>query len=132
MRKRGFGKKSSVASERAQNAVARGAQRLVFRHDSDLPISARREEIMEALQKNPVLIVAGDTGSGKSTQLPQYCLEMGRGMDALIAHTQPRRLAARALAARIAEEGGQPLGGSGGFRVRFADPASAGTRARLM
>ena len=132
MRKRGFGKKSSVASEQAQSAAVRAAQRLVFKHDSDLPISARREEIMEALRKNPVLIVAGDTGSGKSTQLPQYCLEMGRGMDALIAHTQPRRLAARALAARIAEELGQPVGRSVGFRVRFADQVSDVTRLVLM
>jgi ATP-dependent helicase HrpA len=79
-----------------------------------------------------VLIVAGDTGSGKSTQLPQYCLEMGRGTDGLIAHTQPRRLAARALAARIAEEVGQPVGRSVGFRVRFADQVSDTTRLVLM
>lgn len=87
---------------------------------------------MEALRLNQVLIVAGDTGSGKSTQLPQYCLEMGRGLDGLIAHTQPRRLAARALAARIAEEVGQPVGRSVGFRVRFADQASDVTRLLLM
>src|ERR1700689_982669 len=132
MRKRGFGQKSSVASEPAESAAARGAQRLVFKRDSDLPISARREEIMEALRGNQILIVAGDTGSGKSTQLPQYCLEMGRGMDALIAHTQPRRLAARALASRIAEELGQPVGRSVGFRVRFADQLSDATRLVLM
>ncbi len=79
-----------------------------------------------------VLIVAGDTGSGKSTQLPQYCLELGRGMAGLIAHTQPRRLAARALAARIAEELGQPVGRSVGFSVRFADQVSEATRLVLM
>jgi ATP-dependent helicase HrpA len=105
---------------------------MVFKHDVDLPISARREAIMEALRHNQVLIVAGDTGSGKSTQLPQYCLEMGRGTDALIAHTQPRRLAARALAARIAEELGQQVGGTVGFRVRFADQVSDATRLVLM
>ncbi len=98
----------------------------------DLPISARREEIQEALRRHQVLIVAGDTGSGKSTQLPQYCLELGRGMEARIAHTQPRRLAARALAARIAEEVGQPVGRSVGFRVRFADQVSEATRLVLM
>ena len=87
---------------------------------------------MEALRASQVLIVAGDTGSGKSTQLPQYCLELGRGTDALIAHTQPRRLAARALAARIAEEVGQPVGRSIGFRVRFADQVSDATRLTLM
>src|SRR5580692_4014087 len=132
MRKRGFGKKSSVASEQPAPAAARRAQALVFKHDADLPISARREAIVEALQREQVLIVAGDTGSGKSTQLPQYCLELGRGIDALIAHTQPRRLAARALAARIAEEVGQPLGRSVGFRVRLADQTSAATRLLLM
>jgi ATP-dependent helicase HrpA len=97
-----------------------------------LPISARREAILTALGSNQVLIVAGDTGSGKSTQLPQYCLELGRGEGALIAHTQPRRLAARALAARIAEEIGQPVGGRVGFRVRFADQVSKATRLVLM
>jgi ATP-dependent helicase HrpA len=135
MRKRGFGKKSSVASEQPLNAVGRatrGAQGLAFKHDPDLPISARREAIVEALREHQVLIVAGDTGSGKSTQLPQYCLELGRGMDALIAHTHPRGLAARALAARIAEELGQPVGRSVGFRVRFADQVSDATRLVLM
>ncbi len=83
-------------------------------------------------RREQVLIVAGDTGSGKSTQLPQYCLELGRGTAGLIAHTQPRRLAARALAARIAEELGQAVGGSVGFRVRFADRVSEATRLVLM
>lgn len=105
---------------------------LAFKHDAELPISARREEILEAIRRHQVLIVAGDTGSGKSTQLPQYCLELGRGRDALIAHTQPRRLAARALAARIAEELSQPVGAAVGFRVRFADQVSAATRLVLM
>jgi len=120
-----------VASERP-SAAARAHLKLVFKHDADLPISACREAILEALRLHQVLIVAGDTGSGKSTQLPQYCLELGRGMEALIAHTQPRRLAARALAARIADEVGQPLGRSVGFRVRFADQASDATRLLLM
>jgi ATP-dependent helicase HrpA len=121
-----------VASERAPAAAARAAVPLVFKHDADLPISARRDDILEALRRHQVLIVAGDTGSGKSTQLPQYCLELGRGVDALIAHTQPRRLAARALAARIAEEVCQPVGRSVGFRVRFADQVSDVTRLVLM
>ncbi len=113
-------------------AEPRAAAPLVFRHDPDLPISARREDILEVLRRSQVVVVAGDTGSGKSTQLPQYCLELGRGLDALIAHTQPRRLAARALAARIAEEVRQPLGRSIGFRVRFADQVSDATRLLLM
>jgi ATP-dependent helicase HrpA len=121
-----------VASDAAAAAAARSAVPLVFKHDPELPISARRDDILQALRREQVLIVAGETGSGKSTQLPQYCLELGRGLAGLIAHTQPRRLAARALAARIAEEVGQPIGRSVGFRVRFADQASAATRLLLM
>src|SRR5208337_4488238 len=105
---------------------------LYFKHRAELPICARREEITEALRRHQVLIVAGDTGSGKSTQLPQFCLELGRGTLGLIAHTQPRRLAARALAARIADELSQTIGASVGFRVRFADQVSAATRLVLM
>ena len=110
----------------------RAAPPLLFKHDAELPISARRQEIADALRAHQVLIVAGETGSGKSTQLPQYCLELGRGLEGLIAHTQPRRLAARALAARIAEELSQPVGMSVGFRVRFADRVSEATRLVLM
>ncbi len=102
------------------------------RSDPDLPISACRDSIVHALHGAQVLIVAGDTGSGKSTQLPQYCLEQGRGSAGLIAHTQPRRIAARALAARIAEELGESVGRSVGFRVRFADQVSDATRLVLM
>jgi ATP-dependent helicase HrpA len=105
---------------------------IAFKYDTDLPIFARREAILQALGHAQVLIVAGDTGSGKSTQLPQYCLELERGTSGLIAHTQPRRLAARALAARIAEELGQSVGAIVGFRVRFADRVSNATRLVLM
>jgi ATP-dependent helicase HrpA len=109
---------------------------LVFKHDADLPIFGRRGDILEALERHQVLIVAGDTGSGKSTQLPQYCLELGRGpgrgRGGVIAHTQPRRLAARSLAARIAEELAEPVGRTVGFRVRFADQVSEATRLVLM
>jgi ATP-dependent helicase HrpA len=116
----------------ARRAAARAAAQLQFKHDPELPITAQREAILKALADRQVLIVAGDTGSGKSTQLPQYCLELGRGIPGLIAHTQPRRLAARALAARVAEELGQPVGRSVGFRVRFADQVSDATRVVLM
>jgi ATP-dependent helicase HrpA len=74
-----------VPNERAERA--RLSSQLVFKHDADLPITARRQEILDALDRHQVLIVAGDTGSGKSTQLPQYCLELGRGLKGLIAHT---------------------------------------------
>ena len=116
----------------ARRAAARTTLQLTFKHDPDLPITVRRESILQALKEHQVLIVAGDTGSGKSTQLPQYCLEFGRGTAGLIAHTQPRRLAARALGARIADELGQSVGQSVGFRVRFADQVSDATRLVLM
>jgi ATP-dependent helicase HrpA len=116
----------------ARRAAGRAAAQLRFNHDPGLPITAQREAILKVLADRQVLIVAGDTGSGKSTQLPQYCLELGRGIAGLIAHTQPRRLAARALAARIADELGQPVGRSVGFKVRFADQVSDATRLVLM
>jgi ATP-dependent helicase HrpA len=97
-----------------------------------LPIHARRDDIMAALQRHQLIIVAGDTGSGKSTQLPQYCLELRRGIEGQIAHTQPRRIAARALATRIADEVSEPVGRSIGFRVRFADQVSEATRLVLI
>ena len=78
-------------------------------------------EIIEAIQAHQVLVVAGETGSGKTTQLPRYCLEAGRGIDGLIACTQPRRIAARAMAARVAEELGCELGEQVGFQVRFRE-----------
>jgi ATP-dependent helicase HrpA len=119
-------------SEGAEGARDTAVPPLQFNRDPNLPIFARRDDIIQALERTQVLIVAGDTGSGKSTQLPQYCLEMKRGSSGLIAHTQPRRLAARALAARIAEELGQAVGATVGFRVRFADRVSAATRLILM
>jgi ATP-dependent helicase HrpA len=121
-----------AAAQAAAHGAARTTVALAYRHDPDLPITAQREQIMDALRRHQVLIVAGDTGSGKSTQLPQYCLELGRGTLGLIAHTQPRRLAARALASRIAEELGQSPGATVGFRVRFADRVSAATRLVMM
>src|ERR1700689_2801655 len=116
----------------ARRAAARAAPQLQFKHDPELPLTGQGEAILKALAERQVLIVAGDTGSGKSTQLPQYCLELGRGTTGLIAHTQPRRLAARALAARIAEELSQPVGGGVGFRVRFADQVTDATRLPLL
>src|SRR5216117_4276022 len=87
----------------------------------ELPICARREEIAKAISSHQVVIVCGETGSGKTTQLPKICLELGRGVQGMIGHTQPRRLAARTVAERIAEELRTPLGGAVGYQVRFTD-----------
>ncbi|TDN75479.1 ATP-dependent helicase HrpA [Pseudonocardia autotrophica] len=97
-----------------------------------LPVSARREEIAEAIRDNQVVIVAGETGSGKTTQLPKICLELGRGVHGMIGHTQPRRLAARTVAARIAEELGVELGSTVGWKVRFTDQVGDATMVKLM
>ncbi len=113
---------------RAQRAA--GLPRVAF--DPGLPITAKLDEIQQAIREHPVTIVCGETGSGKSTQLPKICLELGRGVDGLIGHTQPRRIAARAIAARLADELGLPLGSDVGFKVRFTDTTRADTYIKLM
>ncbi|MYD97311.1 MAG: ATP-dependent RNA helicase HrpA [Gammaproteobacteria bacterium] len=102
------------------------------RFPSELPITARIGEIVESLRRHPVLIVAGETGSGKTTQLPKACLAAGLGSRGIIAHTQPRRLAARTVAARIAEELGVELGAEVGYAVRFSERVSEKTRVKVM
>ena len=98
----------------------------------DLPIAERREEIACAIAAHQVVIVAGETGSGKTTQLPKICLALGRGREKLIGHTQPRRLAARTVAQRIADELRTGLGDLVGYQVRFTDKVSAATAVKLM
>ena len=100
--------------------------------DESLPISAHRHEITEAIRQHQVVLVCGETGSGKSTQLPKICLAMGRGVSGWIGHTQPRRIAARSVASRIAEELGSPLGKDVSFKVRFTDTTSPQTYVKLM
>ena len=97
-----------------------------------LPITARRDELLATIRDHQVVVVAGETGSGKSTQLPKLCLELGRGVDGLIGHTQPRRVAARTIAERVAEEIGSSIGGDVGFSVRFDDRVRDGTLVRVM
>ncbi|MCQ4273722.1 ATP-dependent RNA helicase HrpA, partial [Pseudomonas kuykendallii] len=122
--------------ERFQASVAkveaRRASVPTMRYDDQLPIAAKRDEIKAALQKHQVLVIAGETGSGKTTQLPKICLEIGRGVHGLIGHTQPRRLAARSVATRVAEEIGTPLGERVGYQVRFEDQSTDGTLIKLM
>src|SRR5215213_3309982 len=97
-----------------------------------LPVSERKDELLAAIRDHQVVVVAGETGSGKTTQLPKICLELGRGVHGTIAHTQPRRLAARTVAERIAHELGVPLGEAVGYAVRFSDRSRADTLIRLM
>jgi ATP-dependent helicase HrpA len=97
-----------------------------------LPVSARRDDLLSAIRDHQVVVVAGETGSGKTTQLPKLCLELGRGVRGAIAHTQPRRLAARTVAQRIADELDVPLGGAVGYAVRFDHRGSEDTLVRLV
>ena len=103
-----------------------------LRYPDTLPISACGDELIEAIREHQVVIVAGETGSGKSTQLPKLCLDAGRGVDGMIGHTQPRRVAARTIAERIASEVGTPLGTDVGYTVRFTDEVSDATRIKVM
>jgi ATP-dependent helicase HrpA len=98
----------------------------------ELPVSGKKEEIAAAIQKHQVVIVCGETGSGKTTQLPKICLELGRGVSGLIGHTQPRRIAARSVASRIAQELNSPLGEVVGYKVRFNDKLSERSYVKLM
>ncbi|HXF67836.1 MAG TPA: ATP-dependent RNA helicase HrpA [Burkholderiales bacterium] len=101
-------------------------------YPQDLPVLARRQEIQRAVESHPVVIVCGETGSGKTTQLPKILLELGRGVAGMIGHTQPRRIAARAAAARIASELASPLGHAVGYKVRFSDRVSPHTYVKVM
>lgn len=97
-----------------------------------LPVSQRADEIVEAIRKNRVLILCGETGSGKTTQLPKLCVLAGRGRKGMIAHTQPRRIAASSIAKRLAEETGTELGQWVGFKIRFTDRTQHGAQVKLM
>ncbi|MDF7680964.1 ATP-dependent RNA helicase HrpA [Enterobacteriaceae bacterium ESL0689] len=101
-------------------------------YPQNLPVSQKKEQILQAIRDHQVVIVAGETGSGKTTQLPKICLELGRGIKGLIGHTQPRRLAARTVASRIAEELNSEPGGCVGYKVRFNDHVSDQTLVKLM
>ncbi|MDR1269817.1 MAG: ATP-dependent RNA helicase HrpA, partial [Planctomycetaceae bacterium] len=105
---------------------------LDLHYDEELPIVQRREEIIGQIRENQVIVICGETGSGKSTQLPKICLEIGRGINGTIGHTQPRRIAARSIAARIAEELNTPLGQIIGYKVRFDEKISPDSLVKLM
>lgn len=101
-------------------------------YPENLPVSQKKDDIKKAISENQVVIVAGETGSGKTTQLPKICMELGRGVAGLIGHTQPRRLAARSVAARVAEEIGTTIGEKVGFKIRFSDQVSNSSYLKLM
>ncbi len=103
-----------------------------LKYPPELPVVARKDDIAAAIRDHQVVIVAGETGSGKTTQLPKICLEVGRGQAGLIGHTQPRRIAARSVAERIAEELEVELGGAIGYQVRFTDQSSDNTLVKVM
>ncbi|MFD4564245.1 ATP-dependent RNA helicase HrpA [Streptomyces sp. NPDC058251] len=121
--------------------VAKGEVRMAERrsrvpavtYPEQLPVSQKKDQIAEAIRDHQVVIVAGETGSGKTTQIPKICLELGRGVRGMIGHTQPRRIAARTVAERIAEELDTPLGEAVGWKVRFTDQVNPdGTFVKLM
>ena len=123
--------KASPATVPASNT----SRRLEIRFPEELPVSGQRQIIKDALSSHQVVIVCGETGSGKTTQLPKICLDLGRGTingGRLIGHTQPRRIAATATAKRIAQELGTPIGQDVGYQVRFADKTSQGASIKLM
>src|SRR5712691_1271462 len=115
-------------------AVAQARRRAVpaISYPPQLPVSQLKDQIAEVIRDHQVVIIAGETGSGKTTQLPKICLELGRGVTGQIGHTQPRRIAARTVAERIAEELGTEPGTTVGYKVRFTDTSSDGTMVKLM
>jgi ATP-dependent helicase HrpA len=119
--------------EAAEARVERRRSRVPeISYPPELPVSQKKDEILAAIRDHQVVIVAGETGSGKTTQLPKICLELGRGVRGLIGHTQPRRLAARTVADRVAEELGTTLGETVGFKIRFSDQVGEDTLVKLM
>ncbi|WP_459547132.1 ATP-dependent RNA helicase HrpA [Nocardia sp. X0981] len=126
---------SRVAAEitaAEQRIAARRAALPVITYPEQLPVTGRRDDIAAAIAAHQVVVVAGETGSGKTTQIPKICLELGRGIRGAIGHTQPRRLAARTVAERIAEELDTELGDAVGYTVRFTDQAAEHTLVKLM
>src|SRR6266702_4781840 len=129
------GRSRSHSERAAARAAARAARRAAMppiSYPAELPVSQHKDEIAQVIRDHQVVVIAGETGSGKTTQIPKICLELGRGVNGQIGHTQPRRLAARTVAERIAEELGVPMGEAVGYKVRFTDHATDGTLVKLM
>jgi len=111
---------------------ARHTNKPVVTYPEDLPVSQKRDEIIQAIQQNQVIVICGETGSGKTTQLPKMCIEAGLGVSGMIGHTQPRRLAARSVANRIADELKTSIGDVIGYKVRFTDTLGETSLIKLM
>lgn len=122
----------TIIADSRQRVRDRRAAVPAIAYPENLPVSQKRRAISDAIRDHQVVIVAGETGSGKTTQLPKICLELGRGVTGMIGHTQPRRLAARSVADRIAGELATPLGGAVGYKVRFNDQIGDNTLVKLM
>ncbi|MGW2794462.1 ATP-dependent RNA helicase HrpA [Streptomyces sp. NPDC001251] len=112
---------AAEAQKSAERVARRSARMPEVTYPEQLPVSQKKDDILEAIRDHQVVIVAGETGSGKTTQIPKICMELGRGVRGMIGHTQPRRIAARTVADRIAEELKTPLGEAVGWKVRFTD-----------
>ncbi len=123
---------NAVSSASAMRRKARLASLSAIEFPADLPVVGKREDLARAISENQVVIVCGETGSGKTTQLPKICVTLGRGIHGCIGHTQPRRVAARSVATRIAFELKTELGGAVGYKVRFHDKVSPDTSIKLM
>ncbi len=115
-----------------RRVASRRAAAPAISYPQALPVSQKKDDILEAIRDNQVVIVAGETGSGKTTQIPKICMELGRGVQGLIGHTQPRRIAARTVAERVAEELKSTLGETVGWKVRFTDQVKEDTLVKLM
>jgi ATP-dependent helicase HrpA len=126
------GVQTELEAALARVEARRQAMPAAITYPAELPVSQRRDEIAAAIRDHQVVIIAGETGSGKTTQLPKVCLELGRGVTGQIGHTQPRRIAARTVADRIAAELGTELGGAVGYKVRFTDRSSDDTLVKVM
>jgi ATP-dependent helicase HrpA len=132
----GGGRRPRETSDQRAARIERRAAALAalapLRYPEDLPVVARKDDIATAIRDHQVVVIAGETGSGKTTQIPKICLELGRGVEGLIGHTQPRRIAARSVAERIAEETRTDLGTAVGYQVRFTDHSQRDTLVKVM
>ena len=123
---------SRILRDSALRKSGRASRKPFISYPAHLPIVSKKDEIVGAIKENQILIISGETGSGKSTQIPKMCLEAGKGIDGIIGCTQPRRIAATTIAHRIAEELAEPIGKSVGYKIRFSDKTSPDAYIKIM